>query len=492
MKQRILTIAFGLFAAAGLPLSGQSGFNHAYCKDLWFDFIDIVYSNDTLTTFGIIGIDSLELWGYLITQYDTVGSEIRRAVVVDTLSHYAGNDEFGLIKTSDGGFIGFGAAVTQSRPVMIKIGAELNLEWVSEYDHNGFVMIPADVCETDFHYVLTGHIQQLDYSRDLFILIVDKSGNRVVQRYYGLAERDDFGSSLVTAANGNAVVGGFFSGQEWIFEIDSSGNVVWEWKSGVDEDQVLVDLQRGLNGEWYYSVTFITSPSPGSYRKTPRLFARDSAFNLLWQNEFAGPTSFHNQFPEIAVTSDNDVVAVGQIRQLENHPVTGRLGWVTKVSAAGEKMWTVIDTAHTDLGPRHHHLNGVALAPSGTIYAAGYTQEYYAPGRICGWILKVTPDGCVDTICFTTGSNEYHAISEPTKIYPNPFTSTVTLDLSDVDQGSVFEVTTVTGAPVYRKEITVPGEQLHADLSHLPACVLIYTIRDERGNVQSGKLVKVD
>lgn len=279
-------------------------------------------------------------------------------------------------------------------------------------------------------------------------------------------------------------------GDNWIFEIDSSGNITWEWKA--DEDHAIVDLQRGLNGEWYYSADFVITLGPGSFRKTPRLIARDSTFNLLWQNEFGSPTDFGNRFPEVAVTPDNDVVATGQIFQEKNHPETGYLGWVTRVSNAGEKEWTVIDTSYAELGSRSDYLNGVAIAPSGTIYAAGKTQEYIAPGRLCGWILKVSPDGCVDTLCFTTGTGELEEPGQQVHVYPNPFGSTIKLELPAGVHGSILEVSDLSGRVLYTKDVDTPTSPINVDLSALPSGLLIYTLRDDKGGVHTGTVVKVE
>ncbi|MDX1407215.1 MAG: T9SS type A sorting domain-containing protein, partial [Saprospiraceae bacterium] len=213
---------------------------------------------------------------------------------------------------------------------------------------------------------------------------------------------------------------------------------------------------------------------------------------LLWQRDFGGPTSVQNLFPEIAITPENDVVAVGQIFQETNHPVTGFLGWVTKVSNTGEKEWTVIDTSYAELGPRTNFLNGITIAPSGTIYAAGYTQEYVAPGRLCGWILKVTPDGCVDTLCFTTSTGDIESQKHEIHVFPNPFSSTITLELPAGIHGSILEVSDLSGCVLYTKDVDASTSPINVDLSALPSGLLIYTLRDDNGGVHTGKVVKVE
>ena len=77
-------------------------------------------------------------------------------------------------------------------------------------------------------------------------------------------------------------------------------------------------------------------------------------------------------------------------------------------------------------------------------------------------------------------------------IYPNPFTGSLSIDLQEGVSSHVLEISTLTGALLYTSTINPNVRQHTINLSHLSPGLLLYTLRNEKGSVQSGKIVKVE
>ncbi|MCB9285876.1 MAG: hypothetical protein H6560_01060 [Lewinellaceae bacterium] len=75
------------------------------------------------------------------------------------------------------------------------------------------------------------------------------------------------------------------------------------------------------------------------------------------------------------------------------------MGWLHKFSPEGDSVWeNLIDAPFPIVYTNQGTLAGVGELSSGSIVAAGETingnQRYI-------WLVKVTADGCLDTLCST-------------------------------------------------------------------------------------------
>ena len=432
---------------------------------------------------------------------DTNGVELVKTVTVDTSStpvNYITNlRESRLIGCSDGGFIGFGLAFGASQIVIAKYDRAGAERWVRRHAHPGIHIQPFDIVEAQTGFFITGLLQLDNFKFDVFLCKVDKAtGDLEWFRQYGHPFEDEYGLCLVNDEE-SVVVGATkqrnLGRTTWLIGLNGDGDMQWQWESGPDTEGYIIDLLK-VNGMWAYVLDILTPDGYNGWYRHGELIVRDSAQDLLWRKEYGMATHLFNGLSEIATDSSSCLIVAGQFLETDLGKNGTRRGWVSKVDLNGTVNWTVRDTAFMNPnGGSVSYLSGVATDPNGNVYAVGDGRDFREdPPKYHGWLLKISPDGCVDTICYTTSIDGGHKIIQPIKIYPNPFTSTVTLDLSNMDKTSVFEVSSVTGIPLYRKDLTISGELLHLDLSHLPPGVLIYTLSDESGNVKSGKLVKVD
>ena len=91
---------------------------------------------------------------------------------------------------------------------------------------------------------------------DIYLFKVDSLGNQQWSQFYG-TNYWEFPNSMIIKDNGNAIIGGRranrnlqtsnYDFQTWIFEVDTSGNLLWEYLSPIDvlrdgaNDMVLLD-----------------------------------------------------------------------------------------------------------------------------------------------------------------------------------------------------------------------------------------------------------
>jgi hypothetical protein len=153
-----------------------------------------------------------------------------------------------------------------------------------------------------------------------------------------------------------------------------------------------------------------------------------------------------NRIVDIKPTPDGNWVAVGQWATPHPPPPEfgpNYLGGSTfKFTSDGDSLWARLDTAfwHPDCGSENY-LGGVAVLPSGSIIAAGYanTNCYPPTTRSWGWVLKISKDGCVDTLCITTSLEPEPALPEVI-VYPNPTKGLVYVNGCDECEIEVFDL----------------------------------------------------
>jgi len=108
-------------------------------------------------------------------------------------------------------------------------------------------------------------------------------------------------------------------------------------------------------------------------------------------------------------------------------------GWFIRFDSTATPVWSRVDTAFWSIqtGSTNHLYDAVEL-PSGSIIACGYSRTYEPAGKGWGWLVKISPDGCVDTLSCATLQAPAHLLPEArVNIYPNPATSWLHIESQD-------------------------------------------------------------
>jgi len=169
----------------------------------------------------------------------------------------------------------------------------------------------------------------------------------------------------------------------------------------------------------------------------PIIVQRDSAMNLISYQEY-GPYAINHYMGVLEPSHDGGWVAAGSYTTTTDDyvsPIRTQSGRVVKLKNDGTLEWSVIDTAffHNELGSRSY-LSGVTESHSGSVYAVGWANNFDEEGayRSFGWLLKITADGCVDTLCTTTSIlDQLQDREQKVKVYPNPATDYMIAEIGE-------------------------------------------------------------
>jgi Secretion system C-terminal sorting domain len=485
------------------PLLAQVGFNIRYSSQVPSAvFYNLLLDGDSLVVYGV-GIDSQQ---YILTgKVDTLGSFSWHRKIRDSPgNNYTSNLNYDIIKGTNGNYFIVGENGAK-RAFVCEISFEGNVLSLHKYfDPNILVVFLPNIIETNTGYLISGHKQKTDYSADIFIAKIDSNGGKIWEKSYGLPGVEDISWELYSFSSDKFIVTGSHSNsdntplsqwwaQSWIFAIDSLGNKLWEFEGPVNEEINAIGIQPTPSGGWIYgSGTFELLPN-NDWGSTTKVVCRDSAMNLLWETPISPTTYSTNKIEDIKLSPDGNYVVIGR---WTTHQIPGmvnyRGGSITKITPNGAILWNHIFSAYPNqIAGSRNFLGGVEVLPSGSIVAAGYSERFH-PSYVApqGWIIKISPDGCVvDTLCITSSATEWASQQLDLKVYPNPAQDNVTFEfLEDAGPGIDIVVFDVLGNLVWEYHGEGPEKQIVWDLSSVPAGIYFYVIKGNANNV-SGKIV---
>ena len=495
----------------------QGGFNVVYSEPEFGDvrFDDVVYANDTLTVVGIYGDDSVQAFGIIVAQFDTLGQLLRSATIVDSTQtvHIVTIPESRMLQCNDNGYAVGAYAFGRSNPILLKLNHALEVELLKEYEHSDKMMVPYNVIELNNGYMMFGRIQRENFNTMVYALRVDQHGNEIWRKFYGEPTFNSFfGEALVTNQD-KVIMGSSFAlptnhntppdeewSQPWIFSIDTNGVKQWEWIG--DKRDGLGWTARNLlqteDGGWVYTSDrrelYEVYPTVFESRYFPMLIKLDNNFEDVWLRDYsAGPYTDWTYFSDIA-TSSSDLIMVGQ-RGAYFPDIGAIAGRVVKADFEGHQTWEVVDTGLFGPTGSRNYLTGLALSTSGSIYCSGYADPL--DDKTVGWLIKVTADGCIDTLCKTTSLVEQlEPIPAPATIHvwPNPARDNFFLKVPG-EPGTRYDLSiyNMVGQYILTRQITGGPDNTRVDLKEVPPGTYFFSLREHGSGyvVGNGKVVVV-
>lgn len=491
--------------------SGQSGFCTSLAKDIPFsmDMDDIQFHNNQLYVSGTAFIDSVNLWGLILAKVDTNGMLLWKTTFHDTslASHIVLNSPSRFLITKNQKFIlpvyyyntgKMGILITDS------LGHEINHVL---YDNDGLSIFPFDVIEVFEEYYILGLSQRNNYMHDVFILKVDSIGNQIWMKYYGLAPyHDEFIGDAIINTNGNITISASRHTntyavtnppssykKPWIFTIDTSGNIVEEWIG--DENDIRTSGGGPTllmeNGDWiissFYLKNFHTIGNP-DIQLAEVVSRLDSNFNLLWRIDLS---SFNrtDRIRDIAYDPLLDQIIVAGEKLLVYDGEYSKEAWVIKLDSNGDIIWSITDTLYYSR-QEVHFTAGLDLSPSGSIYVGGYVTVNELDPRFQGFILKVSPDGCTDTVCTTTSIYEQIKNWEQNVLlYPNPAVDELTLLIKSMAGIGDLKIYDIQGNCTITSKVSQGNNGIST--TNLPNALYFYSLSSSEGKIYSGKFTIV-
>lgn len=437
-------------------LKAQNGFIQTYdlYEEYGLSFRNLLLVEDTLVVFGSIANPDYPQWGVFFAKLDTLGDILAYETHYDTTGHsYVFEQGVKIISTNDGGYALIGNNFTNSAPLLFKLDVNGNLEFVKEYpDNTTWTKRHNDIIEIENGYISIGTKQQMvDGLANAFVMRTDKQGNKIWEINYGeVGLYEKFNGLRKINENEILLTGHSSNTSEQIdtyhdlwskglaLRIDTLGNILWTWES---EKVYAANTSTPAMGR-IYSTNDGNWMSEGAYSTIDTIFGeeylivqneivkRDTNFNVIWSTIFGEPTTPYNNFIDIVQTPDGGWVAIGTYSIiLDYNTYEGyRTGMMAKVNAAGDSLWSRVDTIFSPPYGSRPILSGAVVLPSGSIIACGQVDRYTPePAKSFGWLIKVDKDGCIVPGCNPTTGLTLALMVDDFEIFPNPTTGFISI-----------------------------------------------------------------
>ena len=503
MTMRILTLIY-LVLLLIPPLLAQNGFNKRYGGQLPSAvFYNLLLDGDTLVIYGI-GLDSQQY--IVISWIDSMGNLLNYKTYRDGLdADFTSNLNYDIKKTSTGNYVLVGEVGNAPWTYWMELMPDGTQLHYKKYNRpNILAALQGKIIETSDGYLICGAIQLPDFSVDIFVMKIDLEGNKEWEKFYGDPDVNEICWQIFQLENNEFIISGghsniqgptlpFWWAQSWIFAIDSLGNKLWEFEGPKNEEINAVGIQHTPDGNWIYGSGTFELLGNNEWGSRSKIVCRDSNMNLLWETVISPTTYSTNTIVDIKPSPDGNYVVIGRwsTPQVPGE-VNYRGGSISKISPEGELLWNNIYSGYpTNVPGSRNFLGGVVILPSGSIVATGYSQRFH-PTYVApqGWVIKISPDGCVvDTLCLTSAVEELEQSEEEVTVFPNPATDYVVFQAQS-ETGIFFNIaiTDLMGKLVWEYHGKKQEKQVVWDAASVSGGIYFYRF-DGETPLKTGKII---
>jgi len=509
---RKLVIFCLIFAYFCESLNAQPGFNRIYDN---FDstiigrgsFSNIYVDQDTIIAIGRgRPPGNVGPQGIVLAKIDTFGNLVGQNFITDSLNDFLTmNFLFGnIIKTSKGYFAFPATALGRGGHLLIQIDNNLQVKSVFEYP------IGDDI--TEFHeqtlelpdggFFIVGKRMRPNYKDDGFVRRIDKSGNVLWFKYYGDYNKDESFRSIAKVSDNKFVISGGAgpnsddseTARAGLWAIDSNGVVLDTWLGPEEPDLIVLRgiLTASDGGFIAHGRTYWGQGQWGS-KVQISLLKFDSTLHLQWLKHIGPSSSNYNGVYDMTRTPDGHYIVAGQRTHYGDLalPSGGDWGgWLYKFSEQGDSIWARADNAPAPYDPAGQFAyGGVGILSSGSVVAGGLGT---LSTQFVGWVVKVSADGCLDTIfCNTVPTLEPPLAKDDwLKVWPNPADEAIQLEMPpDIFSGAAVTVYNLQGQTALRQVVAENQRAVTLQTASLPGGVYFVEVRSGRGAVARKKIV---
>jgi hypothetical protein len=485
-KSNIITIVIVFICQ--FSLLSQAGFKKQFTfNNNSTDFYAIERINSDLLIIGQAGIDSSGITNIFISIIDTLGEvkslrNYKDPFLIDDvlLSNYSFE---AIEKSGDGGFIIAGSYLHSNDLFVFKIDSALNLEFFKTYESNVLARYSNKIVKLGDFYFVIGIVQTLNGDSDIFVTKVDSSGELIWEKTYGSIDLWENAQSAILEKESIAIltsewkdpnVNEFNDELVWtrIFYIDSNGIISKEWKSLANEEGGNPEdfIKSGLN------YLYITHPqyrvSLSAIWSGQQIVCRDSSFNLIWRENYSD--IYWNNSLNSLIANDSSVYSVGQY--------SDSVSWANAIKINlinGDLIWSVKERGNLseDLG-LESKFRDVTLFPTGSLFAVGYGKLNITKSE--GLLIKISSEGCIDTLCSLTDLIGELDFDKSVKIYPNPNYGETTIE---VDGGGYYlEIYNVNATRVFESKVAITSHKTTI-MSNWPPGIYYFIFSDKNKNI---------
>lgn len=438
---RLLITTFIL--CAYLQVSWSQGFN--LVQDYGYTlnhFRDIVVANDTIVGLGIGYSADSSRQGILLVKFDSNGNVIQSRFFLDSLGRdlvIAGTTNK-IVKTSDNGYAFMAAPIQTDGAILYKVNASLEPEFNVEFiDTTKISNFGYQILETNFGYLLYGFVQNPDYKILGFIKYVNKYGEIIWNKEYS---HGGINNSVmnVKAINDTTFIAcsiiesnpDLYYGYSAIRTFNINGEQLGYWQSAVDsEPGYLLNIKPTTDNGFIAYGNRLHHRLQNSYYVEPSFTKFDSNFNIEWIRHWGRPTFTPSatRMVDTYLTEDGNYLSIGRIAGVPDENYIYRVkSWFMKYSPEGDSIWSREVDTPSFLGQTYGGaIYGSGALSSGSVIGGGaalHVNAYF------GWIVKLTRDGCLDTLFVCPETSSVHTPLDKEdvynfQVYPNPTTGLI-------------------------------------------------------------------
>jgi len=363
------------------------------------------------------------------------------------------------------------------------------------------------------------------FAWDIFVVKYDASGNALWAKGAG-GTTSEYANGISTDAKGNVfVTGGFYSASIsfgtttlkntmanssdiFVVKYDAGGNVLWAKNEGGTDEDDGYSISTDANGNAFLtgqfkspSITFgaITltnnppNPSTGTVSYDMFVVKYDASGNVLWAKGVGG-VDYEVGFNSSTDANGNVYVTGGFHSNSITFGTTTLTNayvgqwhsdiFVVKYDTNGNVLWAKgVGGIDDDFG------HGISADANGNVYVTGY---FHSPSIAFGTTTLTNTGGSVFVVKLggvTTGLDDL-SVNSTIKIFPNPFSSSTTLQVNENLKDATLTVYNSFGQIV--KEIkNLSGLTVVLSLDNL-ACGSYFVRLTDENKIYTNKLVLTD
>jgi len=448
----LLLLIINLFLL--ITLSAQPNFSNAYrvAEDSAFytSFGSIIATD---SAYYISGITRDTLDGYsinrgMLMKIDTNGNKIWSRIYGD-ITHTTETWYGTMIVTNQGNLANVGKDAYGGTGFLLITDYDGNILINKRYSDTNRIFFTGIVQDDNSNFYLSGNFFYTYDSKSILIK-TDSLGNEIWRKYYDAFPNGDstdatYSNDILIASNGNLILAVSkrkdyyynFSYKKgvWIFEIDSTGDLLKEYHSPINnrwisvhstaktkDDGVLFCNHEGLR-------KIGTNPNIPSYDYEGYIGKLDSNLQLVWERRYG---SVRSQFSYVKEKANGNILVTGSLVSDLTVDSVEITGWLMELDENGDSLWQREYMVFSGLG-QLHVLGEFETLDDGRIVISGWVQNLRSDAgsafNYWGWLIRTDSLGCIVPGCQLLDNTENvgqgHALALQMTVFPNPASDVV-------------------------------------------------------------------